>query len=1539
MNKNFESLHQFIKGLRGDFDENAESNQSYVKGINGRLYSHNGTISYSSVKGTKKVYTNSNIVSYHGYWAFQDELIIFVKVLPALITQAGGSITYQTITQLIAQNINVEIPFGDTDVTVDLAANVETTSYEVPIVNLATDPFDFSSNVSCVENPGEEIDWSEYFNENLDFDNLQLCAINTDNQAFENNTQFLDAIISLKKDSSGNIFDYVLWCGYQNWPLDAKIQTQGVDENSRIRRIYYTDYFNVYRMVNLKDTELRYRRTNEFDTFQTAALLQPKIDIVNTNGSIKAGTVFYTYRMITENGQQSNFSPFSEAFKILVDDQSAYDYAGGDIAQVTNKSVTIKVNIPSHEKFNEIEAFAVEYQAYGAPTAIRSLGIKPSNPVVRFNHFGNEPEFENPVTISELTDKISNWRYCSDIVSSRNKMIAGGLRNNPLPTNLLRITEDFALHGWDENGDTHNCLINPKPYKYRYIDPSMTDAMYFIYQKVYEVIQVLGNYTIYIKNVLTEETFSTSFTSSSLNYRNVISEIWSWLNTIITTPDFIAAFPNLTITFVDGKILFAPTNPAVQTDMNNYVFNYSNSEVIEEINKDIRFITNVVNTNNLVYGAVSLGFNNGNGVRISFRTEEKPAMAVSVSSTMTNLLNIYAPSEKKGFMKGEIYRTGLQFFDVDGQELFTVPLGDIMIPQLGERKCGIINGTAYFEVELYVNSKVRGLTLFTEKVILYVEVRLSCELQKAVSMYQLVAVERTEDNRTILAQGISAPMERVQTFFHSNYITLPDKANDKWCLPYYGGPTYDWRGLATYDNEGPENEDNGYENAINRVVTNRAMVYFDAPEIIHGMVSAQKVRNGRIAKIAKLNTDHMPRKAIRSDGLGYPNIMGFPMIVPLVQYPTFSRKVLQDDIDFKDDYKPKWINVSVFASERPNLNDNRIPIKRAEELLDGEEMAGYKFDTNFDVSNNALTLGRQSWFYSSYARKSEKCGAESGAKSELFNSGNISIGMPTVVISADEDIFTDAFIDMAPIPISAETRLSGDNRGYDTHGLFNIEMNNQDSVYGGRTELAFSKNVYYPISETIPVLQTSNGAQNFIVYGDVYSTLVLRNKNYASTLERGKKDMNNSGGCNNGDEEEEWTRTGAWYYAFVCETMIEPRMTFKEVAWKQEKPFNIANMGEEVNEAYRQNNSTKSYIPRPFRFKDNPDMLNVVAVSDVKLSGAFLDGWTRFRVNNFYELERDKGAVFNLAKYLDNVFAIQERQESELMLDQQSMVQTDNGQFSIQQGDGSSISDHKVLSDYGTSIRRAIVDIISSTDKIKGFTFFDENKIEFVRVTTPLFLNNSLHLKYFQDFKNDPIVDTEGYYDDEYKETNIRVRTKSGLGYVISYNEVFECFNGHIEYNNKIYMVWNQEIFAPITAPNTITEPAMTYDAEIGLHQLNTGNYLNFFEEQKMLKLAVLVNEKQDTVKIFPSWSGIMNIDYPVTQIELKTSLNQLRDIFSNHPRYIIREGRHTVPLKNDYDWADLRGNWMYLEITVESIDNKKVDIFSFINFVRKSSI
>ena len=113
MGKNAKILHQFINGLQQDLDDNAKKNDAYQKGVNGRIYSKQGVLSYSSVQGTVEVYNNDQIVKYLGYWSFTDSLVVFVKHLEDL-DRSAATPEYEDTDQdvLTSDFFEINIPYA-----------------------------------------------------------------------------------------------------------------------------------------------------------------------------------------------------------------------------------------------------------------------------------------------------------------------------------------------------------------------------------------------------------------------------------------------------------------------------------------------------------------------------------------------------------------------------------------------------------------------------------------------------------------------------------------------------------------------------------------------------------------------------------------------------------------------------------------------------------------------------------------------------------------------------------------------------------------------------------------------------------------------------------------------------------------------------------------------------------------------------------------------------------------------------------------------------------------------------------------------------------------------------------------------------------------------------------------------------------------------------------------------------------------------------------------------------------------------------------
>ena len=1552
-NLNDVEIHNFSKGWSYDLENHAEKPEGYIDAWNGRLYSHDGTLAFTSIDGTKLVHINENVVKYNGFYSFKDEMICFAK---GLFPANQGQTEPKEITEIVVNNFSLSsslneilgIPFSSN-------YNKYTVIIQVPIEDIDQD--DFNQSLSEI---GNTIEIDPTYNglfQSLIYNPTNPIACNiSSNEPPINNEFYNDAIMSFRIDDSGNLVSKILWSGWLNIPFDSIITTEGVEENNYYKRVYFSDYYNTSRVINLKDQSLSKRTSTDFDLKTNGVLLNPRIKSIEKNGQLKAMTVFYCMRLITENGQISDFSALSKAVKITVGENE--EFKGGSIKEVTNKSVLVDCYIPDYKNFKEVLLVAIEFEADAVPTTIRLVGKKNVDAIVSFEHFGSEPEYLENITLSDIFKNSISWRYNSDYTTVNNKLVVSGLRNDPSYINSKNMAIDFSLSGFDEEGQTHSSLLNPNPELFNYINNDMNESFFYIERRLYRKIEVFGNFKMKLTNTVTGDYYEYVVNEVIFNYVDRKKQILDFLLETKLDLDFGNKFPNLNIVANGTNILFQPINPLLKTDFYNYNLEFSTSQVIIELDNDTENKTyswpssDFEKQNKLVYGGVSNGWFNGNGVKVTMRTVKENILSKNTDwmSGNTLPLRVKVPSLKRGFMKGEIYRIGIQWFK-NGNRLFTTVLGDIKIPDIGQRKREIgLDGNVIYNAEKYSNWSVVGDEMYSERIELQFDVRINCQLSKEIDSYQIVYVERTENNRTILAQGISAPLERIVNFGGTDgdySMGLKENMINKWMLPSCG-VVYDQKGMTVYD----VNPDSLLDEAHKRIVTNRKAFYFDSPEFAYGKISSNFISSTKVEFVETITSDHDRHNIIggynaATCGWGSDNpgsTCYFENGNETTNGPApfgnrkFSQKIPGDLLSGEERARPFWVNVSVFSNRLKQRSytgfsnvlaqEYKYEIDSSAEAQEGEILASYKLNDTFEYANHSMTLASPGWFYQINAR------SRNSDRFSLFRVHNICGGRKTVFIKTKNNYFTSDNIVQIPFIIKSKVNFGTSEgrfdsiKGHDAFIVSNLKRENQNSIYGGRTEFAYASNEYIPLSDVFPVIDNIISSQIFSVEGDTYCSLYIKNKtSYKNSLVPEEQGFHWSRESTKGNRKYQHNKMNAWCYAVVLESTVEPRLVNSEEFYLFGKAINFK-YEELYNPAYLQQSDLRKSIPIPYNFKDDPNLNNVVAASDVKLNGDTIDAWTNFLPNEFYELDKNKGTAFNLVKENDKIYVVQELQTSELFIDQKNFITPDEGGEAIQidQGSGSSISGHRIISNYGTAFRRAII------ESPYGFMFFDELKTEIVKINEPLLVKNSLALELKKFFDANKVLGVEVYYDDEFKESNIRfhVENNGELGnnpdFVISYSEALKVFNGKIKYTNDIFFSFKNKIFAP-------------YDGSSKIGELNRGNVLDFFDNVEDFKLKIISSPSYNETKIFKGLGVYVNLKSPGINTNFITSLGHNRFIPYSHHWYKIREGVHTFPSKNPDDYEDIRGEWceIEMEFSKDDLGNEPIRVFSVINFFRKS--
>lgn len=106
-------------------------------------------------------------------------------------------------------------------------------------------------------------------------------------------------------------------------------------------------------------------------------------------------------------------------------------------------------------------------------------------------------------------------------------------------------------------------------------------------------------------------------------------------------------------------------------------------------------------------------------------------------------------------------------------------------------------------------------------------------------------------------------------------------------------------------------------------------------------------------------------------------------------------------------------------------------------------------------------------------------------------------------------------------------------------------------------------------------------------------------------------------------------------------------------------------------------------------------------LSDVKINGEFLDSWTIFRSNNYYDVESDHGPINKIVNWRDEVYFFQNNGVGAYSINPRAVTTTEDGQ-PTELGSGAGFAHHQYISTENGSIHQWGV---KTTDK--GIYYYD----------------------------------------------------------------------------------------------------------------------------------------------------------------------------------------------------------------------------------------
>ena len=156
----------------------------------------------------------------------------------------------------------------------------------------------------------------------------------------------------------------------KEWPIEAL----GRYENAATQKIYWTDYNNIFRTINIADPNLNTFPVSNVDIYPDVKYTQPILESVAGGGQLNSGKYQIAYRLITSDGKETLVSPPSNMIHIVT--SSEYDsvpkYVGEPTKINTGKSINISIDTTNYLNiFEKIEILALYYENDTAtPTAV-----------------------------------------------------------------------------------------------------------------------------------------------------------------------------------------------------------------------------------------------------------------------------------------------------------------------------------------------------------------------------------------------------------------------------------------------------------------------------------------------------------------------------------------------------------------------------------------------------------------------------------------------------------------------------------------------------------------------------------------------------------------------------------------------------------------------------------------------------------------------------------------------------------------------------------------------------------------------------------------------------------------------------------------------------------------------------------------------------------------------------------------------------------------------------------------------------------------
>lgn len=585
-----------------------------------------------------------------------------------------------------------------------------------------------------------------------------------------------------------------------------------------------------------------------------------------------------------------------------------------------------------------------------------------------------------------------------------------------------------------------------------------------------------------------------------------------------------------------------------------------------------------------------------------------------------------SPYANVGYQRDEIYRFGIVFFDKKGRQSFVKWVGDIRFPANYDQDA---NNSNYNYVEY---DSVNNRTLANILGIKFT-VNIPSEVQAKISGYQIVRAERTNSDKTIVAQGlVGYPTYCTNvnsTFLYSQATPcLMDNMVAKTSRVQRNIPAYKTIGYP----------DQSLSDHITIKYDSR-WIEFDSPDIAIN----KPILPTTNAFVELFGVQNEVETSAISGVRGYEGLSG----------PYQSEN---DDLDKRDILTcDKTRNVeanSTVVKSRAFVNNSRILQPKTR----GNDSSEPEFDATKSVLEDGQKHNNQCYYYSKdNGSANDKAGLR-GTYALLTTTNELPLDSSWLLEGSDDIRF----------------------------GVANYRVSRGRAIYGGSTSEARSTTKYYPASKFLLPTQATNeifGGDTYISYftylrsiydherggGSRIETYVFYPVESTINLHLRLDDMQN------------YINWGLFRDSNVTDYRLMESVNMGVSIYGSNYPSDVGNLYR-YNSAYSCINKSKEFYSQPFDFTQTLDNDTRIVASEKKINGEYIDSWTKFKFNNYIDVDSKHNAITKILAFKDNLYFIQPTAVGIASVNQRSLIQ-DNQPGQLALGTGGILTRYDYITD------------------------------------------------------------------------------------------------------------------------------------------------------------------------------------------------------------------------------------------------------------------